>query len=175
VQTRLICSRCALEAPTRDTVFRHNVGMFFLRHEVTTAGPLCKKCVHRCYWGHTAGNLVFGWWGLLSFWLTQVYLLSNTIRYLLCLTMPGVPAGARVPEFSADETARMEPFQAEVVCRLEAGEHPDALATEFGPKANLTPGQGIIYLDWLVSSGRYDAIRYAKYAENADPAQAAWW
>ena len=175
MKSRLICNNCGLEAPTRDTQFSHNVGMFVARQEFTTFGPLCKRCVHRCFRMHTAANLVFSWWGFVSFIAASTFLISNILRYLLCLNMPSVPGGAREPVLSQEEAARMGAFEEELVRRVEAGENPDAVAMEIGPKAELTPGQIVVYPEWLIREGRYQKIRYAKYIDNPDPAQQAWW
>jgi hypothetical protein len=74
-----------------------------------------------------------------------------------------------------DEVKRLAAYEEEIVRRMEAGHESDALAMEFASETGLTPGQVIVYLEWLHSSGRYDAVRYAKFAQDPDPMQKPWW
>ncbi|WP_020467816.1 hypothetical protein [Zavarzinella formosa] len=59
--------------------------------------------------------------------------------------------------------------------RLEEGEKPDSVALDIAPRTGLTPGQAVVYMDWLFTSGRFDVVRYAKHAEKQEPGQQAWW
>jgi hypothetical protein len=56
--------------PTVAVTFNHNVGMLIMRRTYATSGTMCRPCVNRAMWYHTWRNLLFGWWGTISFFAT---------------------------------------------------------------------------------------------------------
>src|SRR5262249_37550116 len=94
-----------------------------------------------------------GWWGLISLILTPCFILNNTVRYLLCLGMPPVPAYATPraqEELSPEEVHRkIEPFLEEIFERLNQGAYLDDLAEEYAPRAELPRLR-----DWGIRRGR---------------------
>ncbi|HET6328679.1 MAG TPA: hypothetical protein VFG04_28605 [Planctomycetaceae bacterium] len=89
----MICQRCGSEAPTKLVNFYQNIGAIVIRFPRSTKCHLCKQCVHQVFWKYTLVNSTLGWWGMISVFVTPIYLLSNTVQYLLCLGMPTGPQG----------------------------------------------------------------------------------
>jgi hypothetical protein len=61
--------------------FHRNVGMLFLRRTYALRGELCKNCMRRAYGAFTWRNLLQGWWGTISFFITPVYFFMNTYSF----------------------------------------------------------------------------------------------
>jgi hypothetical protein len=84
----MLCERCGNDAPTKRVNFYRNIGAIFIRFPQSTECCLCKPCVHEVFWKYTLINVTLGWWGMISVFLTPIYIVSNTIQYILCLGMP---------------------------------------------------------------------------------------
>src|SRR3982751_2946576 len=78
----MACQTCGDSGLTTHVELRHNVGMLFTRQVHTTAGYLCRPCLHRAFGKHTLLNLTVGWWGTISFFMTWYFLFSNTTAYM---------------------------------------------------------------------------------------------
>lgn len=76
------CQSCGTPGPTHPVEFRQNVGLVVTRLSRKVAGQLCSDCVERHFWNTTVLTLVAGWWGLISLFVTPVYLLLNLTSYL---------------------------------------------------------------------------------------------
>jgi len=72
-----------------------------MRFSRTVAGNFCEACRRRLFWETTAITAVAGWWGIISFFVTPVFIISNVIEVLS--SAPG--EGARVPATSPPSTA----------------------------------------------------------------------
>jgi len=64
---------------------------------------LCKNCIDRVFWEFTGKTLLFGWWGVISFFATLFILPNNIIRYLGTLGMSR-PAYSGLPSSSGWRT-----------------------------------------------------------------------
>jgi hypothetical protein len=148
----MICQSCGIEAPTKHVAFYQNIGALVLRFSSSIDGDLCKPCVHKYFWKMTATNAFLGWWGVISFMVTPFFILNNVIRYLLCLAMPGVPAGARAPELTDQAIERISPHVDQLIQRLNSGEDFHRVAEEIGLRAAVTPGQVAIYVRALIAA-----------------------
>jgi hypothetical protein len=90
---------------------QRNIGLLVARLTASVRGRLCKACITRYYWQYFFINLFLGWWGLISFILTPILLISNTVYFIKSrklsdgLPLPPVgttlPAGAASPEAPA--------------------------------------------------------------------------
>ncbi len=66
--------------------------MMFNRH---VRGQLCRNCVNEHFARTTLVTSFFGWWGVISFFLTPIFLLHNVVRYLFCLGLKPVDEGSQ--------------------------------------------------------------------------------
>jgi hypothetical protein len=112
---------------------RHNVGLLVMRREHETSGRLCRPCLGKAFRRHQLSNLVLGWWGVLSFVLTWVYLVDNCRVYFGAkkelARMAQRPGTARfVAEGSASE--RLLPFRHNVRLRLRRDEDAVRIAAD---------------------------------------------
>ncbi len=153
----MICQSCGVEAPTRHVAFYQNIGALVMRFSSSIEGNLCKSCVHRHFWKMTTTNVFLGWWGVISLIVTPFFILNNLIRYALCLAMPGVPAGARMPELTEQAIEKISPHVDQLIERMNAGEDFQRVAEEIGLRAGVTPGQVALYVRALLAASEAQA------------------
>jgi hypothetical protein len=84
----MFCDGCGAEAPTKYVTFHQNIGMLVARRHSTVEGKLCKNCIHSNYWKMTMTTLTVGWLGRLSFFIAPAFIVTNTVRYIGCLSLP---------------------------------------------------------------------------------------
>jgi hypothetical protein len=150
----MICQACGVEAPTRYVAFYQNIGALVMRFGKSIQGQLCKSCIHKYYWEFTGITLVAGWWGLISFILTPIFLINNAVRYLPCLGMPPVPPDAKPPRLTTDAMERLDSYTQEIFDRLHEGQKMEEFAEDVALRANVTPAQVALYVRYV-----YDAMR----------------
>ena len=84
----LCCRVCRMQGlPTKHVVFRQNIGALVLRFTKKIEGWMCKACIREIFWEYTLITLFFGWWGIISFFMTPLFLTANVIQYRLCRDM----------------------------------------------------------------------------------------
>jgi hypothetical protein len=92
------CQICGADEPTVLAEFSGNIGAIVMRFERSIRGYMCRVCVGAQFWKFTAMNFFLGWWGVISFFVTPVYLVINTIVYFKCLrSFRNLEAGVRPP------------------------------------------------------------------------------
>jgi hypothetical protein len=107
--------------------------MLIMRQMHQTEGRLCQDCLGRAYRKHQLCNLFLGWWGMISFVLTFVFLIENTRQYFVARSelkrMVDRKEGSRfVPQGSPGEI--LAPFRHNVRLRLRREETPAAIAAD---------------------------------------------
>lgn len=128
-----MCDVCNSGEPSVHVHLRHNVGMLFMRREYETQGRLCASCLKDVFRRHQLNNLVLGWWGMISFVLTWVYLIDNTRNYLTARKELAQLTERReksrfVPEGTPSE--RLAPFRHNVRLRLRREEPAERIARD---------------------------------------------
>ncbi len=66
-------------------MFYQNIGLLIMRVSRSVEGNLCKPCMHKTFWQFTLITLFFGWWGIISFFVTPLCLVCNSIVYFASL------------------------------------------------------------------------------------------
>jgi hypothetical protein len=61
--------------------FQQNVGLLVLRLTRRVEGQLCAACVRRSFVQTTTTTALLGWWGVISFFVTPIYLIGNLSAY----------------------------------------------------------------------------------------------
>jgi hypothetical protein len=143
----VICQCCGVESATKYVEFHQNIGALFARFHKEIKGRMCKSCINKYFWEFTLINLTLGWWGTISLLITPFFILNNLIRYLGTLKLPSVPAGAVAPILTNDVIHRLEPYQDELLSRINEGENLEQIAKSVAPRAEITPGQALLYID----------------------------
>jgi ribosomal protein L37AE/L43A len=77
----LVCHRCGRVAPTYPSRFQKNTSMIIVRTRQIYQGDFCQDCTKElfsaCFW-HC---LVFGWWGIISAFITPFAIVENVYNY----------------------------------------------------------------------------------------------
>lgn len=76
------CQSCRKKALTHKVTFHQNIGAVILRFHRKVEGYLCAECIEKYFWQMTGITLLFGWWGIISFFSTPFILLINLVNYL---------------------------------------------------------------------------------------------
>jgi hypothetical protein len=150
----MICQHCGVEADTKYFAFYQNIGMLVMRKQKSMRGQLCKSCIHKIFWEYTGMNLIVGWWGTISFWLTPCFIVNNIVRYASCLTMPAVGPDAKPPALTDDAVNRLSPHKEQIFVRLNRGEKFPDVAKDIAQKAGVTPGQVFLFSQALVRAAK---------------------
>lgn len=82
------CESCGAAAPTQFAELHQNIGMLFMRQSRHVHGHLCRACIERYFWQFTPTTLLLGWWGLISFFITPVYLIGNISTAIKARRLP---------------------------------------------------------------------------------------
>jgi hypothetical protein len=102
-------------------------------------------------------NLVLGWWGFISFFVTPVFILLNLVRYALCLGMSPVPARAVRPELTDSVVALIRPHGQQIISRLKSKEDLKRIAADIAYASGATPGQVLLYICSILQAARMDS------------------
>src|SRR5437870_5683676 len=82
------CQACGASNPTKYVEFHQNIGALIIRFHQSVKGHLCKACIDRFFWRFTLVNMVGGWWGLISFFTTPVFIIMNVVQYAGAAGLP---------------------------------------------------------------------------------------
>lgn len=145
-----ICQACGIEAPTKAGAYYQNIGALVMRFHKRVQGNLCKKCHHKYFWQFTGTNLALGWWGYISLLVTPFFIINNIARYAAAITLPGVPPDAKRPVATPQVIAKLDRVRQELINRLNGGEKLETLAPDMSRRAGVTPGEVVVYVQWLV-------------------------
>ena len=149
----MVCHSCGVGAETRNVSFHQNIGLLIVRISTSTEGEYCKRCIHEKFWWMSGTTLLLGWWGVISFIITPIFLLLNTVQYLMCLRMkPPGDAGTPRP-LTAEVIERISPHEDFIVERLNRGEKLADVAIYVAALADgVTPGQVKLYVQAIYGS-----------------------
>lgn len=88
------CQGCQTFGPVKQVMFFQHIGAIVLMFNRHIKGQLCRNCVNEQFAKTTLVTSFLGWWGMISFFLTPIFLLHNVVRYLFCLGLKPVDEGA---------------------------------------------------------------------------------
>jgi hypothetical protein len=91
---RSVCDCCGLPRPTRWASINGNVGLLVVRFPLKVEGTLCRECIATRFWWYSAVTMVFGWWGIQSFFFSWAALFANVATYTTTRGMPRHGASA---------------------------------------------------------------------------------
>jgi hypothetical protein len=76
-----VCVRCRERKPTISAGLNRHIGAIILMFHKSLRGQLCKECISQVFWEYMLITVLFGWWGVISVFLTPVVLINNSIVY----------------------------------------------------------------------------------------------
>lgn len=81
------CQACNRIAPLKHVKLLQNIGLLFERRSKQIEGNFCKNCIDKYFARLTLKTFIFGWWGIISFFVTIWYLLNNIFVFLGSIKM----------------------------------------------------------------------------------------
>jgi hypothetical protein len=75
-----VCKACG-RAPAVEVTIRRHQGLIVMQRFFRLRAALCRDCGQRIVKSYTAKTLVFGWWGVISFFVNWFCLASNAIAW----------------------------------------------------------------------------------------------
>src|SRR5690348_3363071 len=90
----MICQTCGLQGPTMPVKFFQNIGALVIRFHKSVRGNLCKGCINKYFRQFTVTTLFLGWWGIISFIVTPIFLCINLYYFF---TTRSLPDGGMMP------------------------------------------------------------------------------
>lgn len=177
-----MCQGCRREVPAKYCEFTQGIGMLVLRTSRSVKGNMCKACASKYFWERTGLTLVTGWWGLISFVMNIVYIISNVSYFISSRSLPepgnafpvqpggsiqsGGAAGnsggppslppANLPSPGGPPRAGAHPMVAhrqDIVLRLRGGQTPQQIAEYLAPRTGFSVAQSQQYVQ-AVQQGR---------------------
>lgn len=88
------CQACGRSEPSTTLRFFKNTGMIIMFSWETQGGTLCRSCGLDLFLRMTGHTVVFGWWGMISFFVNWAFLANNLGNAVWALTLPGQAAVA---------------------------------------------------------------------------------
>jgi hypothetical protein len=165
----LVCSECGAGAPTRWFEFNENIGMFFARTSRSLEGHLCRDCMSKTFLVYTARTLFLGWWGMISFAMTLVFLPANVAWYLGGIGLPGPRAGEGPLTFGSEDARALGPHVEAMVADLGEGTGLAEVARVHGDRAGVPPARAVVYLVVLARGIRASAGNDDDEMDMAEP------
>jgi hypothetical protein len=127
--------------------------MLFVRQEYSTEGQLCRSCLKRAFWHHTLRNVTLGWWGMISFFMTWYFLVSNLINYLRAqgeLGQARPREASRATVATGDEAQKiLGPFEHNVRRLLRSGDEPAVIARDLARTHGVEPSAAQRFVDQI--------------------------
>jgi hypothetical protein len=82
------CQVCQRAVPTVSVTLMQNIGMLVARQSKTLRGPLCRPCGIQAFKSMTLTTMFLGWWGVISFFLTPIFLIANLVAWSSLRALP---------------------------------------------------------------------------------------
>lgn len=95
------CQLCGRDVPTKYATLHYNIGLIVMRRSAILQGAFCQSCLTRYFWKYTLITLVFGWWGVISFFMTPVILVNNLWQFFRSRPSTDIPNNLPVSNLSA--------------------------------------------------------------------------
>ncbi len=144
------CQNCGIDAPTQQVSLNQNIGLVVFRLSESTEGQLCRRCISHTFQRYTLVNLTLGWWGILSFFLTPIFLFSNFVQYRAARRLPEVPSDASRPRLTDELREKLGAFKEEIAACLNNGDSPEVVAIALAELAKVTPAQALLFIKFEI-------------------------
>lgn len=71
------CQCCLADETTAPVTLQYNIGLIFFRMHGSLERLACRSCAGKCFMLYSLITLLFGWWGVISFFATPIILAGN--------------------------------------------------------------------------------------------------
>lgn len=88
------CEACGRAEPSASLKFFKNTGLIIIFSLESDGGTLCRSCGLELFTRMTGHTVLFGWWGMVSFFVNWLLLANNLGNAVWAMTLPGQAAVA---------------------------------------------------------------------------------
>lgn len=139
------CEFCVRAGPAVEASFSRNIGMLVMRRSETVQGRHCGRCLVGNFFRMQGLNMLLGWWGTISFFVTLFFSLSNVFH----LAVGGAELAFGAASAKATDTAReramervdasaeLGRFRHTIRMRLRRGEDASVIAKDMAEAASV--------------------------------------
>jgi hypothetical protein len=111
-------------------------------------GELCRSCSRKYFWDYTLITLVAGWWGVISAFITPLFIFNNVVSYLRWRRLgPAGPAAELTPEVRVELLPQVD----YILMRLRNGEDLAQIAKDVSINTGVPLEQVVLYIKSLQS------------------------
>ncbi|MBI5542899.1 MAG: hypothetical protein HY901_03350 [Deltaproteobacteria bacterium] len=89
------CEGCGQLAPVASVRFFKNTGMVVMFRFESRSATTCRRCGSELFSAMTLHTVVFGWWGMISFFVNLAFVANNLAHFLWLQMLPTAGALAR--------------------------------------------------------------------------------
>ena len=82
-QRRGDCQLCQADGPVTYGEFHEQMGAVIVRQHNYVQGNFCKRCFNREFLKRTSVTVIFGWWGIISFFANPFFIGNNLVRFAI--------------------------------------------------------------------------------------------
>jgi hypothetical protein len=75
------CQVCKSRPAVANGNFVANIGLVVMRFTYRMSAAVCSRCLHLQFAKYQAINLFLGWWGVISFFATPIFIVMNGVSY----------------------------------------------------------------------------------------------
>ena len=145
MDVRCGCEVCGNAEPAVEVTFSRNIGMLIMRRAESVTAHHCRACLWSHFVRFQGHNMLLGWWGTISFFMTIVFTLEN-LRAFFQGRGVLVSGESRVRERleardrareSVDAEKELQRFRHTITRRLRAGDTPEAIAADMADAADV--------------------------------------
>ena len=137
------CANCGKNAPTKKVKFLSNVGLIFFRLDFAEEGQFCKSCMHVSFVKNQLICLVFGWWGIISFFVNFTYIALNFIEWVFSLGMKSNKATRKKVKPANVKPAKIKPAKVKPAKAQPTNAEPINVTPTNAKQTNATPKKAI--------------------------------
>jgi len=134
----MICQNCQKEAPTWNVTFYRVIGLIAGFSYKRITGHLCESCINKFFEEYTLTTFLLGWWGLISFFLTPAFIISNLLTKIQVRKSPGSLQRHPTSTLSDEALAKLRPFREEILDRIHFKERLNVIVPSIASRARVT-------------------------------------
>lgn len=143
----MVCQACGREGPTRQVEFYRHVGLIVIGLTKSMKGELCRSCSRKYFRDYTLITLVAGWWGVISVFITPLFLMNNVMSYRRWSSERQAPA----TELESAVRVELLPQVDYILTRLKNGEDPAQIAKDVSINTGVPVEQAALFIKSLQS------------------------
>lgn len=121
-----------------------NIGLLVFHLHAKLEGRLCRRCIREEFHSLTGITLLFGWWGLISFFITPFFIASNVAQFLSSRALEEPPEDA--VRLTDDTIERLSRYLDEIADRINDEEPIEDIVTNIANRSRVREEEVVVFL-----------------------------